>query len=196
MFRTVFLTPVDIAYCISDIATIPYKTSQEHNSYFSTGSPLSQLLIFWCYKNTFDYIDRLAKTKGIVFTLYVDDMTFSSPIPIPQHFINSVENRLKKVGLCLNKDKTKRYSPKDFKIITGCAIKDGTMKAKNCKREEIIVKMKQNDNSSKAIASILGKIVSQQQIEPNIMQVSKRQLMAKHKRTQKKRRSPMIAPVP
>lgn len=186
MFHTVFQMPDDIAYCVADIATIPYRPSDEHNSYFSTGSPLSQILIFWCYKGTFDYIDRLARKKGIIFTLYVDDMTFSSNTPIPQSFINSVEKRLEKVGLHLNKEKTKKYTPKEFKIITGCAIKNGTMKAKNCKREEIIVKLKQNDNSFQTIASIVGKIASQQQIEPNILNASKQQLIARRKKLAKR----------
>jgi hypothetical protein len=186
MFHTVFQMPDDIAYCVADIATIPYRPSDEHNSYFSTGSPLSQILIFWCYKGTFDYTDRLARKKGIIFTLYVDDMTFSSNTPIPQNFINSVEKRLEKVGLRLNKEKTKKYTPKEFKIITGCAIKNGTMKAKNCKREEIIVKLKQNDNSFRTIASIVGKIASQQQIEPNILNASKQQLIARRKKLAKR----------
>lgn len=179
MFRTVFQMPDDIAYCMSDIATIPYKPSDEHNSYFSTGSPLSQILIFWCYKSTFDYIDRLAREKGIIFTLYVDDITFSSNRPIPQRFIKTIEKRLKKVGLHLNNKKTKWYYPKDFKIVTGCAIKNGAMKAKNCKREEIVIKLKQDNNSCQKIASIVGKIASQQQIEPNIMNASKQQLISK-----------------
>ena len=98
MFHTVFQMPEDIAYCMSDIATIPYKPSDEHNSYFSTGSPLSQILIFWCYKGTFDYIDRLARKIGIIFTLYVDDITFSSNRPIPQSFIKTVEKRLEKLN--------------------------------------------------------------------------------------------------
>lgn len=186
MFHTVFQMPDDIAYCMSDIATIPYKPSDEHNSYFSTGSPLSQILIFWCYKATFDYIDRLARKNGIIFTLYVDDITFSSNRPIPQSFIKTIEKRLEKVGLHLNNKKTKWYYPKDFKIVTGCAIKNGTMKVKNCKREEIIIKLKQNDNSSKAIASIVGKISSQQQIEPNIMNTSKQQLIAMRRKSNKK----------
>ena len=187
MFHTVFQMPDDIAYCVSDIATIPYKPSDGHNSYFSTGSPLSQILIFWCYKGTFDYIDRLAQKKGIVFTLYVDDMTFSSKAPIPKSFINSVEKRLKRVGLHLNERKTKQYRPTDFKIITGCAIKNGCMKAKNSKRKEIIAKLKQNDCSPQAIASIVGKIASQQQIEPNILNASKQQLIAKRKKIKNKR---------
>ena len=186
MFHTVFQMPDDIAYCVADIATIPYTQSYEHNSYFSTGSPLSQILIFWCYKGTFDYIDRLAREKGIIFTLYVDDMTFSSTKPIPKKFIKSVERRLGKVCLQLNNKKTKWYYPENFKIVTGCAIKNGTMKVKNCKREEIIIKLKQNDNSSKAIASIVGKISSQQQIEPNIMNASKQQLIAMRRKSNKK----------
>lgn len=83
------------------------------------------------------------------------------------------------MGLHLNNKKTKWYYPKDFKIVTGCAIKNGAMKAKNCKREEIVVKLKQDNNSCQKIASIVGKIASQQQIEPNILNVSKQQLISK-----------------
>ena len=121
----------------------------------------------------------------MVFTLYVDDMTFSSNTSISQSFIKFVEKRLEKVGLHLNKDKTKWYGPKDFKIITGCAVKNGTIKAKNCKREEIITKLKQNDNSPKGIASMVGKIAAQQQVEPNVLNASKQQLVSKRKKSKK-----------
>ena len=116
----------------------------------------------------------------------MDDITFSSNRPIPQSFIKTIEKRLEKVGLHLNNKKTKWYYPKDFKIVTGCAIKNGTMKAKNCKREEIVVKLKQNDNSCQTIASIVGKIASQQQIEPNILNASKQQLIARRKKLAKR----------
>jgi len=81
-FKEIFLIVNDIAWLLADLATIP-ETNNSKESYFPTGSPLSQIAIFWCYKKTFDDIDKICKQRGIIFSLYVDDMTFSSQRKIP-----------------------------------------------------------------------------------------------------------------
>ena len=182
MFKTTFKIVDDIAWLLADIATIPQKRKDGIESYFPTGSPFSQIIIFWCYKKTFDDIDAICETHGITFSLYVDDMTFSSPHKIPKSFNKLIEKRIESVKLKLNVNKTSRYGKNDTKIITGCAIKDNNIFVKNKKRQDIIDALQKTDvdaMSIKDIRSTLGKITSQQQIEPDFMDCTKRKLLAK-----------------
>jgi hypothetical protein len=119
MFKSTFKMLEDIAWLLADIATI---NKNGPDSYFPTGSPLSQILIFWCYRQTFDDIDVLCKSKGITFSLYVDDMTFSSNRKIPKSFIAEIKRRIEYVKLSINDGKTKVYGANKAKIITGCAV--------------------------------------------------------------------------
>ncbi len=43
-----------------------------------TGAPTSQIMAYWTYNKTFDEMVNIANKYNSIFTLYVDDMTFSS----------------------------------------------------------------------------------------------------------------------
>ena len=43
-----------------------------------TGCPTSQLIALYAYENMFNEIYDVACTNGCIFTVYVDDMTFSA----------------------------------------------------------------------------------------------------------------------
>lgn len=94
----------DVAWFLADITT--------YNNFLPTGSPASQLLAFWAYKETFDRIENLAKNYNAKFSLFVDDMSFSSTKPLVRAFPFLVQTELKKVGLEINKKKTERYGKK------------------------------------------------------------------------------------
>lgn len=195
MFQTTFLMPNDIALFLSDIATIPQKKKDGTDSYFPTGSPLSQILIFWCYKQLFDDIDVLCRERGITFSLYVDDMTFSSKRKIPKSFENLIKKRIESVKLELNEKKTKRYDKHETKIVTGCAIKDKRLSVRNKKRHDVVNtlnKLEIDKMSVQDIRPTLGKITSQQQIEPKIFDHTKRQLLARQKAIKKSRKKTNI----
>ncbi|ORU21299.1 hypothetical protein ACC93_10175, partial [Francisella tularensis subsp. holarctica] len=42
------------------------------------GSCVSQILSFYCNKEMFDEVYKYSKERNITFTLYVDDLSFSS----------------------------------------------------------------------------------------------------------------------
>jgi ribosomal protein L19E len=79
-----------------------------------------------------------------------------------------------KVGLEINDKKTKYFSKKQYKDVTGCVITpQQELKVPNRRRKEIvdIVKNKPiEDMTIKEIRSFYGKLNSMRQIEPNIFQ--------------------------
>ena len=163
-FKYDFKMPDNIAWLMADLVS--------YNGFIPTGSPVSQLIAFYAYKKTFNEISLLAKRHYMNFSLYVDDLSFSSTTEIPKNFESLVYQELKKVDLPIKSKKTKRYSkPKQYKIITGCAISpDGTLKVPNKLRKEIIddcKKLHSQGLSDAEAKSLKGKIQAARQIEPD-----------------------------
>ncbi|EEG72538.1 reverse transcriptase domain-containing protein [[Clostridium] hylemonae] len=74
MFIQTFKMEHDIAWIMTEVVT--------YNGVLPTGSPSSQLIVYWTYCDLFDMINNLIKQYYCHFSLYVDDMTFSSHKPI------------------------------------------------------------------------------------------------------------------
>ena len=105
----------DVATIITDFTTWEQR--------IPTGSPVSQILAYHAYEDMFYRINAYVASIEGVFTLYVDDMTISSKNPIdPKKIASNVGKILRSYGHVLSPKKTKYYSPKDFKKITGVAI--------------------------------------------------------------------------
>ena len=146
------------------------------NGHLSTGSPMSMILVTLIHQDIFDEIQKYASSKGIKFTLYVDDITLSSNKPILQDCVKYIEKILLKHNIRLNKYKTKRFGYKGAHI-TGIRI---TNKKKldipYKKNYEIIKILSAKDISAmtlKEVRSLLGKIGYIQQIYPNRFKTTK-----------------------
>jgi hypothetical protein len=120
----------DIAGIISDMLTF--------EGHIPTGSPASQLVAFWSYRDCFDEIFRFAVANGVIFSLYVDDMVFSSENYIRENFLYTISKILDRHTLKLNEKKIKRYLPYEDKLITGSIVRsDGTLDVPNKQRRKI-----------------------------------------------------------
>lgn len=86
-FRKIFKCPDDIATTLAKLCTV--------NDHVPTGSPLSQSLCFIVNYPVFDEINRYARSRNLIFSLYVDDLTFSGKT-IPKHFLKYISSILKK----------------------------------------------------------------------------------------------------
>lgn len=168
-FKYDFLIPDDISWVLTDLTTCSNEYITE--SHLPTGAPTSVLLAFLGYKKTFDEIYQKAKEYNIEMSVYIDDLTFSSTNKIPHEFYNFVEKRMKDVGLILKKNKTKWYSPEDFKKITGVVISPeckGLVPLKNIvKIKKILNKKNIKDLNETKMLSLRGSLNSARQIEPN-----------------------------
>ena len=150
---------------MSDIVT--YK------GHIPTGTSTSQIVAFWAYKKTFDRIHKLCLDNGITMTLWVDDIVFSSDIPFPKNWVYDIQKIMNNVSLNLKIQKTKAFSKKEFKLVTGTAISPKKeIRVSNKKRHEIIKLLNGRsveDLNLKELMSLRGKLVSQRQNEVDFM---------------------------
>lgn len=162
MFENKFLIVPDLAEILARL--VMYKGK------LPTGGPSSQAVAFWAYQEMFKEIKELADKYDCRFSLYVDDMAFSSMRPIPKRLRIEVTKELKKYGLKAKSTKTHYYKRHDIKIVTGVAFKNGKAYVPNKRRREILDqfrKCKSTRNSSD-VKKLEGMLNAARQIEPNI----------------------------
>lgn len=160
----------DIAGICTDIVT--YKKG------IPTGCPTSQLLAFYAYENMFNEIYEVAHSHGCLFTLYVDDMTFSAKEAFNvNEMIGEIDRILRKYGHKPKYKKVKYYSHGSFVPITGTIVTgkhdlkvpnrlqkkvyDGFQEIKNLKGKKLTVE------EQKKVNSLKGRIQAARNIEKN-----------------------------
>ena len=108
-------TSPDVAQILTDIVT--------HNNGIPTGCPTSQLIAYYAYEEMFTQISQYAESYGCKFTLYVDDMTFSSSEPFAwEKLAREVDIILRRFGHKPKYSKVKFYSKDAAKPITGTIV--------------------------------------------------------------------------
>lgn len=112
---------VDVAEYISNMVTVPYKNSSGERALVS-GSPLSQYFAFMINRKMFDELDLIAQKSDIKFSVYVDDITFSSKQVIPYTFHKTIYAILKKYGYTIHEGKIYRGKIGNKSKITGVQI--------------------------------------------------------------------------
>lgn len=171
-FINQFKMSPDVAWLLTDLVSIPNEDGSD--GYIPTGAPTSQNIIFWAYKKTFDKIFSLTKKMNLKFSLYVDDITFSSKLSITNKLPKTIVNLFSQVGLKINIDKTEYYSKNDFKNVTGCVIganKELLVPNRRMKEIKDIISQKEIERMNiKEIRSFYGKLNSMRQIQPGIFQ--------------------------
>jgi len=114
-FKDYLNTSGDIAGVLTDIVT--YKGG------IPTGCPTSQLIAYYAYQKMFVDVNNVAHGYGCIFTLYVDDMTFSSVESFDYKKLgNEIDIVLRKYDHRPKYRKIKYYSKKDSKPITGTIV--------------------------------------------------------------------------
>jgi hypothetical protein len=163
-FRYRLETSGDIAEILTNLLT--YK------GHIPTGSPTSQILAFFIHQKTFDRMAAHAQSKGFVFSLYVDDICFSTSNSNLNAGISAfVTGELKSTGLKLNRKKIISYGPHKEKSITGCLLTtDGKMLAPDKLKKKFfrpirIVGGDINKLSPREAQSAFGRLQSIKQIE-------------------------------
>ena len=108
-------TSTDVAEILADITTLDKK--------IPTGCPTSQIMAYYAYSDMFYEIAQTATKHTCVFTLYVDDMTFSSANPFDKDKLCSdIDRVLRKYGHKPKYKKVRYYSSKESKPITGTIV--------------------------------------------------------------------------
>lgn len=78
LFKDRFKCSSDVSALLSDLTTL---TLEDGSTVIPTGSPCAQLVAFFAYQDMFNELHNLARNHGCKFSLYVDDLTFSSKMP-------------------------------------------------------------------------------------------------------------------
>ena len=118
--------PRDVADFMADICTV--------NNHIPTGSPLSLMLAFWANKPMFDELNKLAASRKIKMTIYVDDISFTGGA-VNDSFKNKVTEIVNRYNHIINLDKVRFFSEK-LRFINGIAVsKDGLRPSNKLSKE-------------------------------------------------------------
>ena len=178
LFKDRFKCSSDVSALLSDLTTL---TLEDGSTVIPTGSPCAQLVAFFAYQDTFNELHNLARNHGCKFSLYVDDLTFSSKIPFsnPAVFKKKLLQIVKRYGHSLSLSKTAYRSADEPKIVTGVAItKEGVSAIPNKLRYKIVQGTAQSCAGDTSTAlSTLGRISSARMIEPGSFPEAERQVL-------------------
>lgn len=178
LFKDRFKCSSDVSSLLSDLTTL---TLEDGSTVIPTGSPCSQLVAFFAYQDMFNELHNLACNHGCRFSLYVDDLTFSSKTPFsnPAAFKKKLLQIVKRYGHSLSLSKTAYRGADETKIVTGVAItKEGVSAIPNKLRHKIVEGTVQScAGDTIAAQSTLGRISSARMIESNAFPEAERQVL-------------------
>ena len=164
-FKNKLLCNADVAKILTDLST--------YDCGIPTGTPISQMLAYYAYEDMFAEINRFSTLNELRFSLYVDDMTFSSKDNFNAKRVTyEIKKILNRYGHTLKTRKTHYYAKHDPKSVTGVIITSHkSLSTPNCRRKKIMdeVALINSEQFNKTAArSLLGRVSAARQIEPNI----------------------------
>lgn len=161
-FLKIFQTSNAVAATIAKLVTF--------NGFVPTGSPASQIVAFWGFRSMFERSNAMGSAHELTMTLYVDDLTFSGKKPIDRAFPTSIKKIFKDYGHRIKIQKTRFYSSREYKSVTGVVISpSGKLKIPNGFRYKIwkaLCGKSVEKLSSKERESIFGMLIAARAIEP------------------------------
>ena len=181
------MTSPDVSELLTNLLTVSLNLSKIENNeeiinfldtkkiksynHLISGSPASQILSYLVNYKMFDELQVFCDNNNITMSIYVDDITFSSNFKISHKIKYIISKIITKYGYNLSNNKTKYYTKKYPKLITGVIIdKHGNLKAKNSLTHKTINEIKirnSNFNKDEEIKRLKGLINATQQVEPN-----------------------------
>ena len=160
----------NVAEFISNAVTVPQKKANDNRA-LVTGSILSQYFAYVINKKMFDELYELSKHNDVIFTVYVDDISFSSKKVLTYKFHQQVYNIIKRYGYTVHNGKVYRGKINNKSKITGIHItKYGFRLLK--KHKEKIKELK-NQTDFKSQKSLLGMLNFAIQVNPKYRRYKK-----------------------
>ncbi|QKF58235.1 hypothetical protein ACNSOO_05185 [Aliarcobacter lanthieri] len=160
----------NVAEFISNAVTVPQKKANDNRA-LVTGSVLSQYFAYVINKKMFDELYELSKLNDVIFTVYVDDISFSSKKVLTYKFHQQVYNIIKRYGYTVHNGKVYRGKINNKSKITGVHItKYGFRLLK--KHKEKIKELK-NKTDIKSKKSLLGMLNFAIQVNPKYRRYKK-----------------------
>lgn len=125
-FAKQLLCAPDVADILTQICCFPCNTGSSNSIGLPTGSPLSPILSLHANKQLFDQLKSYSDANNLIFTCYVDDITFSGK-SLPKDLVRRVEEIIFSYGHTIASEKTKIFKATDIKHVTGVAIQDNRL---------------------------------------------------------------------
>jgi hypothetical protein len=154
----------DVAEFISNLVTIPQEKALGKRA-LVTGSPLSQWFAYMINKKMFDELNKISKEENIIFSVYVDDITFSSKKVVTYKFYTKVYNIIKKYGYRIHQGKMYRGKLGNKTKITGIQFTKYGFRLLD-KHKEKIRKIRDSKDCPNQIKSLFGLINFAIQVNP------------------------------
>lgn len=160
----------EVLCCSPDVAGVLTKLCI-YEDHVPTGSCVSQLLAFFAVRPLFDALHTLAQERGLRFTLYVDDMSFSGVLA-SSSLLWEAKQLVHANGLRYHKDRC--YEATDRKVVTGVMIDGDRLAVQPSKEFEMWRRMRSLGSGDlterrAAIESLLGSVVAAGQIETRLL---------------------------
>jgi RNA-directed DNA polymerase len=116
--RRTYKQSKDVAEFISNLVTVPQEKALGKRA-LVTGSPLSQWFAYVINKKMFDELNKVSQEEDIKFSVYVDDITFSSKRVITYKFYTKVYSIISKYRYQIHQGKMYRGKLGDKTKVTG-----------------------------------------------------------------------------
>lgn len=125
--------------CLDDIYSFLDSKGVSCKNHLISGAPTSQIMSYLVNHKMFDEIQKVADKNGVVMTVYVDDVIFSTENRISKDFRDRVIAIVRKYGYQISKSKVKKYTKLYPKLVTGVVINsEGKPVIKNSMRVKIL----------------------------------------------------------
>lgn len=161
----------DVSEICTSLVMFNYKVVQ--------GAPTSMVVAYYAYERMFQELYGLANSYDLKFTVYVDDITFSSDKPFNMgHIKQRAAQIISAYGHKAKQKKIRSYGTKRVKKVTGVIINtDNELRIPNEMHESIhkdfqMYKTRRENGESlnnlkKERSRLIGKLNSARQISPN-----------------------------
>lgn len=141
------------------------------NGHVPTGSCLSQMIAFYAHHEMFQQLAQLAESRSLVFTAYVDDLTFSGH-RANRSLVYEVRGVLKRRGLRSSTTKERLYDIGYPAEVTGSIVTETGLRLPNRKHHEIAIRLLEllqlpdAPLKQQVLTKLLGKVIAAQQTDP------------------------------
>lgn len=160
----------NVAEFISNAVTVHQKKANDNRA-LVTGSVLSQYFAYVINKKMFDELYELSKLNDVIFTVYVDDISFSSKKVLTYKFHQQVYNIIKRYGYTVHNGKVYRGKINNKSKITGIHITKYGFRLLKKHKEKI--KDLKNKTDIKSKKSLLGMLNFAIQVNPKYRRYKK-----------------------
>ncbi len=168
------LTTIDLektrANCLDEIYYFLDAKGVSCRNHLISGAPTSQIMSYLVNHDMFDEMQKVSDDNGVIMTVYVDDVTFSTENRISGDFKRSIIAIVRKYAYKISKAKVKGYTKLYPKMVTGVVIDSaGKTVIKNSMRKKIIKEhsyLRKHPEDAKSRQRLRGLLAVARQVNP------------------------------